>query len=120
MQLSKLAIDTGYEAPAVYAWSRAAGYAQVTPIKGVESFNRSTPVSGPTFVDATIGGKRLRRGARLAYQPRQMRCATIPALGMMPKPAKSRGNCRLVRPRGGYTLVAMYRPTTVNCSQCWR
>lgn len=65
MQLSKLAIDTGYEAPAVYAWSRATGYAQVTPIKGVESFNRSTPVSGPTFVDATIGGKRLRRGARL-------------------------------------------------------
>jgi phage terminase large subunit GpA-like protein len=65
MQLSKLAIDTGYEAPAVYAWSRAVGYAQATPIKGVESFNRSTPVSGPTFVDATIGGKRLRRGARL-------------------------------------------------------
>ena len=60
MQLSKLAIDTGYEAPAVYAWSRAVGYAQATPIKGVESFNRSTPVSGPTFVDATIGGKRLR------------------------------------------------------------
>ena len=25
----------------------------------------STPVSGPTFVDATIGGKRLRCGARL-------------------------------------------------------
>ena len=65
MQLSKLAIDTGYEATAVYAWSRAVGYAQATPIKGVETFNRSTPVSGPTFVDATIGGKRLRRGARL-------------------------------------------------------
>ena len=65
MQLSKLAIDTGYEAPAVYAWSRAVGYAQATPIKGVESFNRPTPVSGPTFVDATIGGRRLRRGARL-------------------------------------------------------
>ncbi len=65
MQLSKLAIDTGYEAPAVYAWSRAVGTAQVAPIKGVETFNRATPVSGPTFVDATIGGKRLRRGARL-------------------------------------------------------
>ena len=65
MQLSKLAINTGYEAPAVYAWSRAVGYARATPIKGVESFNRSTPVSGPTFVDATIGGKRLCRGARL-------------------------------------------------------
>jgi phage terminase large subunit GpA-like protein len=65
MQLSKLAIDTGYEAPAVYAWSRGVGTAQVAPIKGVESFARATPVSGPTFVDATIGGKRLRRGARL-------------------------------------------------------
>ncbi|MBL9057738.1 MAG: phage terminase large subunit family protein, partial [Rhodobacteraceae bacterium] len=65
MQLSKLAIDTGYEAPAVYAWSRAVGTTQVAPIKGVETFNRATPVSGPTFVDATIGGKRLRRGARL-------------------------------------------------------
>ena len=65
MQISKLAIDTGYESPAVYAWSRVVGYGQATPIKGVESFNRATPVSGPTYVDATIGGKRLRRGARL-------------------------------------------------------
>jgi phage terminase large subunit GpA-like protein len=37
----------------------------VSPVKGVEGFNRSSPVSGPTFVDATEGGKRLRRGARL-------------------------------------------------------
>ena len=34
-------------------------------MKGVEGFNRSSPVSGPTYVDATEGGKRLRRGARL-------------------------------------------------------
>jgi phage terminase large subunit GpA-like protein len=34
-------------------------------VKGVEGFNRSSPVSGPTFVDATENGKRLRRGARL-------------------------------------------------------
>jgi phage terminase large subunit GpA-like protein len=33
--------------------------------KGVEGFNRSSPVSGPTYVDATTSGKRLRRGARL-------------------------------------------------------
>ena len=63
--LSRLAIDTGYEAPAVYAWARRAGFAQVAPVKGVEGFNRASPVSGPTFVDATDGGKRLRRGARL-------------------------------------------------------
>lgn len=65
LKIARLAIDTGYEAPAVYGWSRAQGFAQVSPVKGVEGFNRSSPVSGPTFVDATEGGKRLRRGARL-------------------------------------------------------
>ncbi len=65
MVIGKLAIDTGYEAAAVYAWARAQGFDQVAPVKGLEGFNRATPVSGPTFVDATIGGKRLRRGARL-------------------------------------------------------
>ena len=39
--------------------------AQVAPVKGVEGFNRSSPVSGPTYVDVTDAGKRLRRGARL-------------------------------------------------------
>lgn len=63
--LAKLAIDTGYEAPAVYAWARRAGFAQVAPVKGVEGFNRAAPVVGPTFVDVTEGGKKLRRGARL-------------------------------------------------------
>ena len=63
--IARLAIDTGYEAPAVYAWARAQGFAQVAPVKGVEGFNRASPVSGPTYVDATDGGKRLRRGARL-------------------------------------------------------
>ncbi|HRO13355.1 MAG TPA: phage terminase large subunit family protein, partial [Amaricoccus sp.] len=65
MQIARLAIDTGYEAPAVYAWARAQGFAQVAPVKGVEGFNRASPVSGPTYVDATEGGRRIRRGARL-------------------------------------------------------
>jgi phage terminase large subunit GpA-like protein len=63
--LAKFAIDTGYEAPAVYAWARRMGHAQVAPIKGVEGFNRSAPVAGPTYVDVNEGGKKLRRGARL-------------------------------------------------------
>jgi phage terminase large subunit GpA-like protein len=63
--LAKFAIDTGYESPAVYAWARRMGHAQVAPIKGVEGFNRSAPVAGPTHVDVTEGGKKLRRGARL-------------------------------------------------------
>lgn len=65
MHIARLAIDTGYEAPAVYAWARRQGFAQVAPVKGVEGFNRASPVSGPTYVDATEGGCRLRRGARL-------------------------------------------------------
>jgi len=61
----KLAVDTGFEAAAVYAWARAQGAAQVAAIKGVEGFNRVSPVTGPTFVDATEGGRKIRRGARL-------------------------------------------------------
>ena len=65
LSLSKLAVDTGYEAPAVYAFARKAGFAQVAPVKGVEGFNRAAPVAGPTHVDATEGGRKIRRGARL-------------------------------------------------------
>ncbi len=65
LTIARLAIDTGYETSAVYAWARQVGFGQVAPVKGLEGFNRASPVTGPTFVDATIGGKRLRRGARL-------------------------------------------------------
>ena len=64
LTLAKLAIDTGYEPTAVYGWARRAGISQVAPVKGTDGFNRSSPVSGPTYVDASDGGKRLRRGVR--------------------------------------------------------
>jgi hypothetical protein len=63
MVIGKLAIDTGYESAAVYAWARAQGFDQVCPIKGLEGFNRATPVSGPTFVDAS--GRNDREGPPL-------------------------------------------------------
>ncbi len=65
LRIDRLAIDTGYESAAVYTWARRAGFAQVAPVKGVDGFNRASPVSGPTYVDATEAGKRIRRGARL-------------------------------------------------------
>jgi len=65
MALARLAIDTGYETSAVYGWARQVGFSQVAPVKGVEGFTRTSPVTGPTYVDATVAGKRLRRGARL-------------------------------------------------------
>jgi phage terminase large subunit GpA-like protein len=65
LKIARLAIDSGYESSAVYTWGRKMGVGQVSPIKGVEGFNRASPVSGPTLVDATEGGKKVRRGARL-------------------------------------------------------
>lgn len=67
---------TVYESSAVYSWSRQVGFAQEAPVKGVAGSGRTSPVTGPTYVDATIAGKRLRRGARLwtdAYIDRQGR-----------------------------------------------
>ena len=61
--LARFAIDTRYEPIPVYAWARRAGK-QVAPVNGNKSFNQSSPVSGPTYVDASDGGKKLRRGAR--------------------------------------------------------
>jgi phage terminase large subunit GpA-like protein len=58
MQIVRLGVDTGYEAPAVYAWARGQGFEQVSPVKGVDGFNRLSPVSGPTYADMTAGGKR--------------------------------------------------------------
>jgi phage terminase large subunit GpA-like protein len=65
--LARLAIDSGDGATtdAVYAWARSAGPGQVVPIKGMSGFDRSTPVDGPTFVEATEGGRKIRRGVRL-------------------------------------------------------
>lgn len=51
MGIMRMAIDTGYETSAVYGWARSMGWAQVSPIKGVEGFNRAAPVSGPTHLD---------------------------------------------------------------------
>ena len=67
MALARLAIDSGDGATtdAVYAWARSAGPGQVVPIKGMGGFDRSTPVDGPTFVEATEGGRKIRRGVRL-------------------------------------------------------
>ncbi|MBW7057534.1 phage terminase large subunit family protein [Paracoccus bogoriensis] len=67
MALARLAIDSGDGATtdAVYAWARSAGPGQVVPIKGIGGFDRSTPVDGPTFVEATEGGRKIRRGVRL-------------------------------------------------------
>ncbi len=67
MSLARMAIDTGdgVTTDAVYSWVRAAGRGQVIAIKGVAGFDRSTPVDGPTYVETTEAGRKLRRGVQL-------------------------------------------------------
>jgi phage terminase large subunit GpA-like protein len=67
MALARMAIDTGdgVTTAMVYAWVRAAGRGQVIAIKGVGGFDRSTPVDGPTYVETSEGGRKLKRGVQL-------------------------------------------------------
>lgn len=67
LRLDKLAIDTGdgQNTDAVYGWARRAGLSQVMAIKGVRAFNRTMPVEGPTYVEVTVGGRKLKRGLQL-------------------------------------------------------
>lgn len=61
MALARLAIDTGD----VYGWCRRMGHGQVIAVKGVDGFDRATPVDGPTYVDVTEAGRQIRRGVQL-------------------------------------------------------
>lgn len=67
MALARMAIDSGdgMSTDAVYSWARAVGRGQVIAIKGVGGFDRATPVDGPTYVETTEAGRRLRRGVQL-------------------------------------------------------
>lgn len=66
LRLARLAIDTGdgYSTTQVYAWARRWPRI-VLAVKGVGKFDTSQPVSGPTWVDATVNGRKLRRGVQL-------------------------------------------------------
>ncbi|MFZ1057693.1 MAG: phage terminase large subunit family protein [Candidatus Rokuibacteriota bacterium] len=67
LQLSRLAIDTGdgMTTSMVYAWVRRVADRRVIAIKGMRGFDRSAPVSGPTFVDVNERGKKIKRGLQL-------------------------------------------------------
>ena len=64
MSLSRMAIDAGFDTAAVHAWVRKAGAERVCAVKGIEGFGRTSPVSGPTYVDSTERGRKIKRGAR--------------------------------------------------------
>jgi phage terminase large subunit GpA-like protein len=67
MRIARLAIDSGdgRSTSQVYSWVRRFGAGIAVAIKGVDGFDRSSPVDGPTFVDAAEDGRKIRRGVRL-------------------------------------------------------
>lgn len=66
MRVSRWAPDTGGQHTAgVYAQLRRLGDPRCVPVKGVAGWNKASPVLGPTFVDVTAGGAKIKRGLRL-------------------------------------------------------
>lgn len=65
MELQRLAIDSGGFTQSVYAWVRRQPRSLVLPVRGVPNYDRTTPVSGPSYIDVLENGKRYRRGIAL-------------------------------------------------------
>lgn len=65
--VARWAIDTGdgMTTSMVYAWVRSTNDKRVIAVKGMRGFDRSAPVTGPTFVDVNERGKKIKRGLHL-------------------------------------------------------
>jgi phage terminase large subunit GpA-like protein len=63
MAIQRMAIDSGYETQAVYAWARRQASGRVLVVKGQES--GSAPVGQPSTVDVNYDGRKLRRGIKV-------------------------------------------------------
>ncbi len=67
MRIARLAIDSGdgRSTSQVYSWVRRFGAGVAVAVKGIDGFDRSTPIDGPSYVDATEDGRKIRRGVKL-------------------------------------------------------
>lgn len=67
MSIARVGIDTGdgMTTDAVYAWCRHMGRGQVVPLKGRGGNSSVSPVDGPSYVDVTEAGKKIRRGVAI-------------------------------------------------------
>lgn len=67
MSIARVGIDTGdgMTTDAVYSWCRHMGRGQVVALKGRGGFSSVSPVDGPSYVDVTEGGKKIKRGVAL-------------------------------------------------------
>jgi phage terminase large subunit GpA-like protein len=67
LAITRLAIDTGDGAStdAVYAWVRAQSRDRVIAVKGTRDGVVTSPVDGPTWVEVTDRGRKVKRGVQL-------------------------------------------------------
>ena len=66
MRIVRAAADTGGQhTSGVYEQIRRLRDPRIVPIKGVPGWNKATPVGGPTLVDVTERGQKIKRGLKL-------------------------------------------------------
>lgn len=66
MSIAKIGVDTGGSVTgAVYGHLRRLRDPRILPLKGEDGWNRTAMVSGPTLVDATESGRKIKRGLKL-------------------------------------------------------
>lgn len=63
LNISMMAVDTGYSTQEVYNWVRQQNPYKVIAVKGVDKV--LIPLGAPTRVDVTVGGRKLSRGVKL-------------------------------------------------------
>ena len=67
MRVARFAIDTGDGrfTNTIYQWCRRQDQRVVMGIKGRDSFDRTVPVAGPTWVEVTENGRKIKRGVAI-------------------------------------------------------
>lgn len=65
-RIERIGVDTGgLNTAAMYSQLRRLHDHRYMPLKGVDGWNKSAPVTGPTLVDVLENGRKLKRGIRL-------------------------------------------------------
>ena len=66
MRISRVGVDTGGNfTQDVYANLRRLHDPRLMPLKGLSGWNKASPITGPTPVDVTAAGRKIKRGLRL-------------------------------------------------------
>ncbi len=65
LMVARCAVDTGFATAAVYAQLRRLRDPRLVPVKGVERSGATSPITGPTSVDVTEGGRKIRGGLKI-------------------------------------------------------